>query len=292
MFRAYAALLTLGFIWGINFIFSKWATVVISPMQVVFIRCLSGFIPLAFVALRQGVITRAQLRHLPHFAVMSVMATSFYYYGFIAGTHYLPTAIAGLLSGAIPIFTFLAAVLILREERPNAQMALGVAMGFVGIFLSARPWETSGDIPLHGILWVLAGTVSLGLSFVYARKFLSPLNLPPLALATWQIGLAILTLAVVTDFTGITAIAHDTRALLGLVFGLGVAGTGLAFFLYYSTVASLGPVKAAGATYIAPVVAVIVGALIGENITATDLIALGLIIAGVVRLQTARNSAA
>lgn len=131
MLRAYAALAALGLIWGSNFIYMKWATGLISPAQTVFLRVLFGFLPLVFVAWRNGAITRSQLRHLPHFAVMSVLATSFYYYGFVAGTAFLPTSIAGLLSGAIPIFTFLCAAFFLRQERPTAQMAFGVVVGFV-----------------------------------------------------------------------------------------------------------------------------------------------------------------
>ena len=66
---AYAALLALGVIWGSNFIFMKWATALVSPAQTEFLRVLFGFLPLAFMAWRAGVIHRAQLRHLPHFAV-------------------------------------------------------------------------------------------------------------------------------------------------------------------------------------------------------------------------------
>ncbi len=56
---------------------------------------------------------------------------------FIAGTALLLSSIAGLLSGSIPIFTFLGAALFLPEKRPTKQMALG----FAGIALSARPWH-------------------------------------------------------------------------------------------------------------------------------------------------------
>lgn len=117
MLRAYTALATLGFIWGSNFIYMKWASGLISPAQTVFLRVLFGFLPLMFIAWRAGAITRSQLRHLPHFMVMSVLATSFYYYGFVAGTAVLPSSIAGLLSGAIPIFTFLCAAFFGKNDR-------------------------------------------------------------------------------------------------------------------------------------------------------------------------------
>lgn len=290
MSRAYAALIALGLIWGSNFIYMKWATALISPSQVVFLRVLFGFLPLAVMALRAGAITRDQLRHLPHFAAMSVMATSFYYYGFVAGTALLPSSIAGLLSGSIPIFTLVCTALFLREDRPSRQMAIGVALGFTGIAISARPWDGAAGVPIAGVLWLLAGTLSLGVSFVYARRFLMPLKLPALTLATWQTGLAVLTLLALTDFDGIGAIATDMHALSGVIIGLGVLGTGGAFLIYYYIISSLGPVRASGATYIAPVVAVIIGAMVGETITWVEILALTLILGGVVLIQTGRQS--
>ncbi|MGM8909658.1 DMT family transporter [Psychrobacter sp. 1U1] len=289
MFRAYTALVLLGVIWGSNFIFMKWATAVITPSQTVFLRVLFGFIPLVLIAWRHKAITREQLAYLPHFIVMSVLATSFYYYGFIAGTALLPSSIAGLLSGSIPIFTFLGAALFLPEERSTKQMALGVALGFAGIALSARPWQGGMNISFIGVLWMLAGSLSVGASFVYARRFLSHLKLSPLALATWQIGLAVITLALLIDFDGITDIATDAQALWGTVLGLGVLGTGAAFLIYYFIIETLGSVRAAGATYIAPIVAVIIGAIIGEAITYVEIIALLLILGGVLLIQTGRK---
>ena len=289
MFRAYTALILLGVIWGSNFIFMKWATALITPSQTVFLRVLFGFIPLALIAWRHKVITRDQLAYLPHFIVMSVLATSFYYYGFIAGTALLPSSIAGLLSGSIPIFTFVGAALFLPEEKPTKQMALGVALGFAGIALSARPWQGGINISLIGVLWMLAGSLSVGASFVYVRRFLSHLKLPPLALATWQIGIAVMTLAVLIDFDGITHIATDAQALWGTVLGLGILGTGAAFLIYYFIIETLGSVRAAGATYIAPIVAVIIGAIIGEAITYVEIIALLLILSGVLLIQIGRK---
>lgn len=292
MLRAYAALVLIGFVWGSNFIYMKMATALIDPLQVVFLRVLAGFVPLALVAWRTGVVTRAQLRHLPHFAVMSVMATSFYYYGFVAGTARLPSSVAGLLGGAIPIVTFVTSLIFLRTERPNTPMAAGVALGFAGIVLTARPWEGGAVIDPVGVLWVMAGTVSVGVSFVYARRTLSPLGLSPLALATWQTGLGLLTLAVVTDFDGMAAILTEPHALMGLIFGLGVLGTGLAYLIYYYILGKLGAVGASGATYLPAVVAVLIGASVGEDVTGVEMAALSMILGGVALIQFGSRRAA
>lgn len=285
MARAYAALILIGFVWGSNFIFIKMATAVLPPMQVVFLRVVVGFVPLALVALWTGAIRRDQLRHLPHFAVMSVLATSFYYYGFVAGGALLPSSVAGLLGGAIPIVTFLTTLVFLRSERPNGLIALGVAVGFVGIALTARPWENGATVNLRGVAWLLSGVVSVGISFVYARRFLAPLQLQPVALAAWQTGLASLTLAVLTDFNGITVILDHPRALVALVLGLGVLGTGLAYLIYYYMVQKLGAVGASGATYLPAVVAVVIGAAVGETIGLVEIMALVLTLGGVALIQ-------
>jgi drug/metabolite transporter (DMT)-like permease len=269
----------------------KWSTALISPMQTVMLRVIFGFIPLLVVAWYSKQLKVSQLKHLFHFAVMSVLATTFYYYGFVAGTTLIPTSVAGLLSGSIPIFTFISAFLFLRKDRPTFQMFIGVIMGFIGIVVSARPWEGAEGVNVVGVMWMLAGTTSLGVSFVYAQRQLSPLKLPPLTLATWQTGCASLTLLILTDFSGITSITSDLKTVLGVVIGLGVLGTGGAFFLYYYAIEKLGSVKASGATYIAPVVAVIIGAFVGEDMNSSIVVALVLILGGVILIQTGGRKA-
>ena len=69
--------------------------------------------------------------------------------------------------------------------------AAGVVLGFLGVLLIARPWAGPGEMDMAGVAYMIAGSLSLGCSFVYARRFISPLELPAAALTTYQIGLAI-----------------------------------------------------------------------------------------------------
>ena len=226
MNRAAAAFVVLGLIWGSNFIFMKWASETITAGQITLLRVLFGFLPVAVYAAVRGAFDRRHVRHVHHFVVMSLLATSVYYFAFAAGTSLLPSGIAGALSGAIPLFTFLGAAVFLRSEQVTPRRLLGILIGFGGVLLIARPWATDGAVDVTGVLYMLLGSASVGLSFVYAKKFLSDLGIPPAALTTYQIGLALLTLAVVTDLDGITAVAEDRRAAIGVVVGLGILGTG------------------------------------------------------------------
>jgi drug/metabolite transporter (DMT)-like permease len=288
----YPAFALLGLIWGSNFIFMKWAAEVISPLQIVLLRVLFGFVPVLVLALSRRALRWSHWRYIHHFLVMSLLATTLYYLAFAKGTALLPSGIAGMLSGAIPLFAFLTAFVFLQQEPINRLTVTGLMVGFVGVLLIARPWSSAGDgIDIRGVLYMVGGSFSLGCSFVYARRFLVSTELSPLALSTYQIGLALLVLVLITDLEGIGRIANEPVALSGLVFGLGVLGTGVAYVLYYFLVQHLGALKAAGVTYIPPVVALGIGALlIHEPLHAQDLLALACIIVGVYVLQLGKSA--
>jgi drug/metabolite transporter (DMT)-like permease len=289
---ATASFAALGLIWGSNFIFMKWASDTLSAGQITFLRVLFGLVPILAYALARGALARAHLRYIHHFAVMSLLATSIYYFAFATGTSLLPSGIAGALSGAVPIVSFVAAAALLRSEPVTPFSVAGVALGFGGVLLIARPWATTGSIDGRGVLAMLIGSASVGLSFVYARRFLSGLAIPAAALTTYQMGIALVTLSAVTDYDGITDIRHDTRATIALVVGLGLLGTGVAYVLYYVIVERLGAVTASSATYIPPVVALLIGWLwVDEPIDGLDLVAMLLILSGVGLLRIRRRQA-
>lgn len=291
---AYIAFAMLGLIWGTNFIFMKWAAVLITPGQIVLLRVLFGFLPILAFALLSRSLRWAHLRHAHHFLVMSLLATAIYYYAYAKGTSLLYSGVAGMLSGAIPLFSFVAAFLFLRQEPLNPRTTAGVLVGFLGILLIARPWSgPAGEVDLEGVAYMLIGSMSLGFSFVYARRFLAPLEIPAAALSTWQTGFALVPILLLTDLQGITAIATDTGTLMGLVLGLGMAGTGIAFILYYLIVQRLGALVASSVTYIPPLVALLIGwFLANEPMHILDLAAVAVILGGVYLLQTRQASVA
>ncbi|WP_342051666.1 MULTISPECIES: DMT family transporter [unclassified Cupriavidus] len=287
MYLPQLAFAALGLIWGTNFLFMKWASASLSPAQIVFLRVLCGFLPLLLSALAKGALRWRDLRHAHHFVVMSLLATVIYYYAFAKGTGLLASGAAGMLSGAIPLVSAVCAWLLLRDERPTPRMGMGLVCGFAGVLLIAQPWRVSGDgVSLAGVGSMLLGCLSVGCSFVYARRYLSGTGMSPLALSTWQIGIALAIVAALTDFRGMGRIAEDPRALAGIVLGLGVCGTGIAYLLYYYIVGRLGALTAAGVTYIPPVVALSMGTWIaGETLRPFDIVAAACILGGVYLLQ-------
>jgi len=273
----------LGIIWGSNFIYMKMAAVYIDPMQVVFYRVLFGFIPVFLYAIYKNTIKLEHLKYSFHFFIMSLFAAVIYYYGFVKGSSLLLSGIAGALSGSVPLFSFLVASIFLKEEKITKLASIGVIVGFIGIILiSGVINEDIEGSNIEGILAIVIGSLSVGASFIYAKKFITPLKIKAAALVTYQLGFALIILLLITDLEGINYIWNDFHSAIGMVLGLGLLGTGVAFIGYYYLIEKLGALKASSITYIPPVVALFIGFfIVGENIKLLDFIATAFIFIGV-----------
>lgn len=274
-------------VWGTNFITMKWATELVSPMQVVLLRVLFGFLPVAVVAILKGVLRWEHLKHTHHYVAMSLLATVIYYYGFASGTALLDSGIAGAISAAVPIFTMLCTALFLRSETISLMKIFATLLGFSSILLLVNPFESFlGNTAVEGALFTLLGALSVGSSFVYARRFLSPLKIPPLALTTYQLGIGLVWLFLLTDLQGLSAITADSTTLLTTSISLGLLGTGCTYLCYYYLIDTAGAVFASSITYIPPVIALFIGAfLVGEDITVVDFVATALIMLSVLLIS-------
>lgn len=273
----------LGIIWGSNFIYMKYATEYISSTQVVLLRVVLSVIPIAVYAFFTRSIKKEHIRYVHHFLVMSLLATVIYYFCFVKGASLLYSGIAGALSGSAPLFTFILGMIFLKDEKSSVAKIAGIILGAVGIILLAKPFNAEiTPTTWLGIGYMIAGSLSFGASFIYTKRFISPLKIAGEALVTYQLLGAAIILLCITDFNGIGRILQSTQAALGLFIGLGLLGTGLAYLIYYYIIDSFGAVKASSVAYIPPVVALMIGALrVREPITLLDATATLLILFGV-----------
>lgn len=284
---AIIGLWSLALIWGSNFMFMKIAVEHISPTQVVLIRVAFGFIPVFAYALFKREVKFSHVKHLHHFLVMSLFATVLNLYGFVKGTELLQSGIAGAMSGATPIFAYIVAVLFLPHEKFSIKKMYGIIVGFLGVVVIANPFSNKlTSFAIEGVLFMVMASVCLGASFVYSSRFISPLKLSASTLTTYQLGIALIILLVAIDFDGLSNINKNTLIFSSVTLGLGFLGTGIACIVYYFIIDQLGAVKAASVSYIAPVVALLIGSFIAlEPIGMKDYFAASLIILGIFLLN-------
>ena len=277
----------LGVIWGSNFIYMKMASGLITPVQVVLLRVLFGLIPVALYACYTRAFRLDHAKHFLHFLVMAFVATIAYYYGFVKGASLLLSGVSGALSGLTPILSFLLALMLLKEEKIQFHKIIGIAVGFGGVLLIARPFGAElADTNLEGVLYNIGGSFAVGASFVYAKKYVIPLNVPFSALITYQLVLSLAVLLMFVDLEGIGHIWTDAHVATGLVLGLGILGTGLAYIFYYYIIEELGAVTASSVAYIPPVVAIAIGVvLVGEEMQTWDYLGTVCILGGVLLIN-------
>ena len=268
---AWLLLVLLGVIWGTNFLFMKLAVNVIPSLEVAWLRTLFGAIPITVFALFRRSLDWRDWRHLHHFTAMALLANVGPYVLFVIGTEHLPSGIVGAISGAIPFITAGVVAVALPSEVLTRSKLIGIAIGFAGVLLVAPlgvgMGAAIGATSLLGVAATLGGALSYALALVYAKRFIAPLGMSAVRLASYQMAIAFILMAPFAAPGHWAGLADHPLALTGLVIGLGLLGTGVAFVIYYNLIQTLGALKAASVYYIPPVVALAVGAIFaGESV--------------------------
>jgi drug/metabolite transporter (DMT)-like permease len=213
--------------------------------------------------------------------------------GVVWAEQYVSSGIAALLVSMVPLWMVLFRWMQPGGERPVARVWGGVALGFVGLALLIRPWESSGQghISLLGVGALVLGCVSWAWGSIHSRRVSLP-DSPTMATGLEMLcGGAMLLLVGV--FAGEPAkldlAAVSGRSLLALLY-LITFGALVGFTAYIWLLRVANPVLVSTYAYVNPVVAVLLGWLIlGEPVTGKTLAAAAVIIAGVVLITTAQS---
>lgn len=261
---AVARLSALALIWGSSFLLMKFALEGMSPAQLVLGRLIAGVVVLL-------VVVRLTKQQLPargtiwgHLTFMSVIANIAPFFLFAWGEQRVTSGMAGILNGTTPLFTLAVAIVALSDERFTPQRITGLLLGFVGVVVVVGPWNGGGANAVSGQLACLAAAACYGLGIVYARRFITPHHLAPLALSAAQLSIAMVLLTMSAPLT-MGGELHLTPLALGSVLALGAIGTGFAYLLFYGLISDVGATSASLVTYLIPVVAVFLGVVVQND---------------------------
>jgi drug/metabolite transporter (DMT)-like permease len=267
--------LVLALVWGFSFYFIMVGLEVFTPVGVAFSRIAFGAVTLIILSL----VTKTPLPprwSWKYLFVASVLWVSIPWMLFGFGETRVSSALAGIINGATPLMALVAIVLVFPEEKPTRERMLGLAVGFVGILVVVGIWNTGGadngtSIDLLGVGALILAIACYGVAFPFARRYLTGPNarepLEPLALATGLLLWGLVITGPIVAFTGINQAPVTVGPLLA-VSVLGIFGSGVAYLLNFRVVTEADATTASTVTYITPLVAVIVGALLlNEDIT-------------------------
>jgi drug/metabolite transporter (DMT)-like permease len=262
----------LALVWGSNFLWIKVALDGLSPVQLTFARMATGAAVLALIV-------RIRAQHVPrdrqfvrHIAVAALVGNAIPYLLFAIGEQTVDSSLAGVLNATTPLWTVLIAMAAGQERNPTRTRLTGVAIGFAGALVIFQPWQTSGGSNLGGEVACLVAAASYGVSFVYIARYLTPRGLSPFVLAYGQTLAATVLLLPALLIAGRQATDIDGSVLAAMAM-LGFVGTGLAYVINYAIIARDGPTVASTVTYLLPIVAVALGAIVLEETITVAMVA-------------------
>ena len=267
--------LLLALIWGFSFYLMMIGLQAFTPVGVAFSRIGFGAVTLIIVSLvmKTPLPPRWAWKYL---FVLSLLFVSIPWMLFAYAETRVSSALAGIFNGATPLMSLVAILLVFPEEKPTRQRILGLLVGFIGVLVVIGIWNTGEAENGAGIDFIGVGAIILaiscyGFAFPYARRYLTGPTvretIAPISLATGMMLFGLVVTGPIVAFTGITNAEMTAGPLLAMV-ALGVLGSGFAYVLNFQVVTKADATTASTVTYITPLVAVIVGAvLLNEHIT-------------------------
>lgn len=274
--RAWVLIGVLAALWGASYLFIKVGLDDLSPVWVVFVRTALAALVLVPPALARGVL--GSVRPVLGWVVtLSVIQVALPFLLITLGEEHISSSLAGILVSAAPIFTALLALRFDAAERSRGWALVGILVGIAGVALLFGVDLTGGIEEILGGLAVLLASLGYAVGALLIKHRVH--GVAPLAIVAWTTSISAATMIPLLAFSVPDHVPGlDT---VGSMLALGAGGTGLAFLIFYTLIAEVGPARASLVAYIAPGFAVLYGALLlDETVGAATVAGLVLILAG------------
>ncbi|GJE81873.1 DMT family transporter [Methylorubrum thiocyanatum] len=259
----WAMLLSLSVLWGGSFFFTGVALSALPPLTLVVLRVGIAALILNLILPFAGVRRPRGRAVWLAFLGMGLLNNVVPFCLIVWGQTHIASGLAAILNSTTPLFTVVAAHWLTSDERMTGNRLVGalIGLGGVAVMIGAGAMaEAGGDLLAQ--LAVLGAALSYALAGIFGRRF-GRMGVAPLATATGQVTastLLLLPAALVIDQPW--TLAWPSRPVWGAVFGIATLSTALAYFLYFRLLASAGATNLLLVTFLIPVSAILLGALV------------------------------
>ena len=281
--RGWVLFIAMAVIWGIPYLLIKVSVEEISPVVVVFGRCVVGAALLLPWAIAKGWLRPALRRWKPLLAFTVLEMTGPWLLLSWAETS-LSSSLTGLLVASVPFVAALTAWLTGDDDRLTPVRVVGLLIGLGGIVaLLGLDIEAGQLLPIGAIALVVIGYATAPMIVTRSLPDVPGVAASAAALTLTALVYAPFAVPRLGEVTGASAEALTSMAVLGVVC------TGLALALFFALIREVGPQRALVITFLNPPVAVLLGVvLLDEPFTLGLAIGLPLVVLGCV-LATRRS---
>lgn len=272
---------TLSLLWGGSFLFVEIALTALPPLVIVWLRVALGAAVLAG-ALRVMRLPFPPRRAFGALLVMGFLNNVLPFSLFATAQGQITGALAAVLNATTPLFTLVVAHLATADERITKAKLGGLTLGIAGVavMMSGAAWQ--GEVLAKAMC--LLAALSYGLAAVWGRRFRG-LGLAPLTIAFGQVAASTLLLAPLILWRH-NAPSWPGAEVAGAILGIAVLSTAAAYLIYFRLLARVGATRLSVVTFLIPVSAALLGAVVlGERLAVQHWVGFGLISLGLLAIN-------
>jgi drug/metabolite transporter (DMT)-like permease len=259
----WALLILLALLWGGSYFYNAVALQALPPLTIVAVRAAGGALILYLVVRARGLAMPRDADTWRGFFTMGFLNNVVPFILIVWGQSHIASGLASILNATTPLFGVLVAHLMTHDERMTPARVGGVVVGFSGVVVMIGPDALAGaTADVMAEIALLVASVFYAISGVYGRRF-GRAGLAPMVTATGQITAAsVILVPLALLFDQPWMLAMPGWPVWGSLFGLAAISTALAYVMYYRILATAGAVNLLLVTFLVPVSAILLGALI------------------------------
>lgn len=278
----YLILIFVMMVWGLNVIAIK---VVVSQFSVITITSLRIFT--AFLTLLPLIFYRKLFRKLPKREFLYIFGVATFgvlghQYFLSVGLNHTSATNGGLILGAVPIATSIAAAIFLGDKLTVGRVC-GLLLGFSGVATIILASSQGAFTISFGDFYLCLAVLTQALSFVMIKKVSATVDTAYITVLSQIIGaFMLLSISFYIEPAGLSTLKGGTSTVWLIFAGSAIISTALGHLLYNYAIQQLGAGKSAIFLNLSPFFAIIGASLfLGEKIVTTHWVGFILIVSGV-----------
>lgn len=267
--KIYSLILLMVLCWSGNFVMGKVALRELPPFALLFLRVWFSAAILAAIYFSSGEHHRWRFEGADwkKFAELGCYGIALNQVGFTVGLNYTTVAHSALIIATGPIFVLLLARW-QQLEALTARKVLGMALSFAGVVILSSEYGFGSQSPtLLGDVITLGGTVSFAVYTVAGKKVAQIYDTLPLNTFTYLFGALMVVPVAGWQLLRVPWANVSWRGWLGVAY-MAVLASVVAYLIYYYALSKLSASRVAAFSYLQPVIATILGAvLLAEKVS-------------------------
>jgi len=277
--RNLALFILAGFLWGIPYLLIRVAVdheTGFSPAIVVFSRVFIGALILVPIAIYDKSIFAA-IKGWKYIAVYALFEMAIPWILIGTAEQSITSGLAGLLVASVPIFSTIIASMYGDKSVWPPRRLFGMAIGFLGVFLLVGIESFTGSSDPVAIFMMLGASVGYAYAVIYITNKMPGVS----GVAINAIAMAMTALLYSPALFLAWPDHQVSQSAIYSIIALGIFSTGIAFAVFFTVMAEIGPTRASLVTYMNTAFAVVLGVLIlSEPLTIGIIVGLPLVLIG------------